>query len=538
MLMSTSGLGTACEGDSTMKRDLYIGLSFVAVLGTLGAGSYWLDHKSVAHAATTMAPRFEVDPLWPKPLPNHWLLGQTIGVSVDAQDHVWIIHRSSATLANNEKPLEMKTGECCQGAPPVLEFDQQGNLLNAWGNPTYHEGWPPAGNIHAIVVDKQHNVWISGSGRGNSIQKYTRDGKFLWDFGHRGPKVPAAQVKQNNQQTDIFPPGIGSFELDEDAREIFISDGFLNKRILVYDMDTGAFKRGWGGHGIPLSEIDNDPTPDYDISGPPPDQKQFAPALHCVHFSRDGLVYVCERGMNRIQVFTKQGKFVTSFQVAPNTPSRGEICDPRKFGMCGSTYNLTFSHDADQKYVFIADGTNDKVWIQDRKTGAVAGSIGDNGRMAGYFHWIDAIAVDCIIGIWHDERVTPQPVIVDLAFELDVRRAARDGYELGLHEPFLFAMVDLVGKQMGDQYPEVRDNAAPTILNNLFSNLSQGVSVDGSSRYDGAGNTYPQYLASCWQNGQWLLFGLHAGAVAQITCGRSSIQSSGGRSCRWGSGSY
>ena len=124
---------------------------------------------------------------------------------------------------------------------------------------------------------------------------------------------------------------------------------WISKRVLVYDMDTGAFKRGWGGHGIPLSEIDNDPTPPYDWkSGPPPDQKQFAPALHCVHISVDGLVYVCERGSDRVQVFTKQGKFVTSFFVHPSTPSRGTECGgpgSTMFGMCGTIYNLTFSHD-------------------------------------------------------------------------------------------------------------------------------------------------------------------------------------------------
>jgi hypothetical protein len=202
-------------------------------------------------------------------------------------------------------------------------------------------------------------------------------------------------IKQNNQDTDTFPGGIFFFDLDEDAHELYIVD---QKRVLVYDMNSGAFKRGWGGHGIPLSEIDNDPTPPYDWkSGPPPDQKQFAPALHCVHIATDGLVYICERGSDRVQVFTKEGKFVSSFYVHPSTPARGPECGgpgSTTFGMCGTIYNLTFSHDPQQKYVLIADGTNDKIWIQDRKDGTVAGSIGDNGRMAGQFHWIDAIAMD------------------------------------------------------------------------------------------------------------------------------------------------
>ena len=184
-------------------------------------------------------PVYQVDPFWPKPFKDpKWMMQAIPVMATDYEDHIWAISRS-----NDLRPDEgMATttpprGDCCVPAPEILEFDQQGNLLQAWGKPGYVDGWPPLGQIHTVVVDKQHNVWISGQGRGNGIQKFTRDGKLLWDFGHRGPKVPANQVKQNNQQTDIFPPGIGSFELDEDAREIFIADGFLNKRILVYDMD-------------------------------------------------------------------------------------------------------------------------------------------------------------------------------------------------------------------------------------------------------------------------------------------------------------
>jgi len=352
---------------------------------------------AVTSVATAQKPPvYKVDPAWPKPLPNKWSMQQIVSIAVDKDDHIWALNR-----ADDARPDELGAAttpprsECCVLGPEVLEFDTEGNVLKAWGNQTYVPGWP--GRLQTLGVDREGNVLMSGTMPGDSIIKFSSDGKLLWDFGHRGPKVPAQQVKQDNQQTAIFPPGIGSFEFDEDAHEIYISDGFLNKRILVYDLDTGAFKRGWGGHGIPLSEIDNDPTPPYDVSGPPPDQKQFAPALHCVHVSKDGLVYVCERGSDRIQVFTKQGKFVTSFFVHPSTQSRGEHCGgiwSMKDPPCGTVYNLALSRDPQQKYLLVADGTDNIVWVLDRKTGAVAGSFGGTGHYAGQLHWIDTIAVD------------------------------------------------------------------------------------------------------------------------------------------------
>jgi len=336
---------------------------------------------------------YKVDPFWPKmPLPNNWSMQQVVDIYVDRDDHVWIINRP-----DDARPDEIGAPRvaCCAKGPEIVEFDPEGNVVNSWTG-SAHPGWP--GRLQTIGVDRQKNVYVSGTRPGDSIIKFSRDGKFLWDFGHRGPKVPAEQVKMNNQQTDIFPPGIGAFDFDEDAREVYITDGFLNKRVLVYDMDSGAFKRGWGGHGMALSEITNEPTPPYDWSGgPPPDQKDFAPALHCVHLSRDKLVYVCERGMNRIQVFTTQGKFVKSFQVRPETPARGPQCGgiwSTTAPPCGTVYNLALSRDPQQRHILVADGTNNTVWVLDRQTGALVSSFGGNGRYAGQLHWIDAIKID------------------------------------------------------------------------------------------------------------------------------------------------
>jgi hypothetical protein len=347
-----------------------------------------------AHAQ--QAPVYRVDPYWPKPLPNRWSMQQIVDIYVDKDDHIWVLNRP-----DDARPDELSAmttpprGECCVLGPEVIEFDQEGNVLRSWGSQNYAPGWPV--RLQTLAVDRDLNVYLSGTTPGDSIIKFTQDGKFLWDFGHRGPKVPASQVKQDNQQTAIFPPGIGAFDFDENAREIYIADGFLNKRVLVYDMDSGAFKRGWGGHGIPLSEIDNDPTPPYDITGLPPDQKQFAPIVHCVHPSRDGLVYACERGSDRIQVFNKEGAFVKQFWVHPSTQARGPHCggpwsmtDPP----CGTVTNLTLSTDPQQKYILVADPVNNMVWILNRDDGKQVGSFGGNGRYAGQLHFIDSVAMD------------------------------------------------------------------------------------------------------------------------------------------------
>lgn len=347
-------------------------------------------------ASAQPSPAYRVDPFWPERLPNKWSMQQIVDIYIGPDDHIWALNR-----ADDARPDETGAArtpprqECCTIGPEVIEFDQEGKVLRAWGGPGYHPSFPV--RLQTLAVDREGNVWLSGNGPGEGIGKFSADGKFLWDFGHRGPRVPRAEVPQNNQQTDILAAGIGAFDFDEDAREIYIADGFLNKRILVYDMDTGAFKRGWGGKGQPLSAVDNDATPPYDVSGLPPDQEDFAPAIHCVHVSRDKLVYACERGSDRIQVFTTQGKFVRSIWVHPSTQARGQGCGSIWSTMdppCGTVYNLAFSHDSAQKYLFVADGTNNMVWIIERASGDTVGSFGGNGRYAGQLHWIDSVAVD------------------------------------------------------------------------------------------------------------------------------------------------
>jgi hypothetical protein len=317
---------------------------------------------------------------------------QVTGLWVEPKnDHVWFLNRGAVAegdeIGGGGNPPRI---ECCVRGPEVIELDPAGNVVSSFGGPGFHPLWPTA--LQTVIVDREGNVWVSGTAAQDSILKFSRDGsRLLWDFGHRPPREGFAE---NNQRTDMMVSK-GRFNLDEDAREIYVLN---QKRVLVYDMDNGTFKRGWGGHGMALAEISNDPIPPYNWTGaPPPEEKNFVPDLHFVEFDRDGLVYVGERGQNRISITTKQGKWVKNYHVAPSTPARGPDCgglQNTKMPPCGTTYKMVFSKDPGQTFLYVADGTNNRVWILERLTGKTVGSFGGNGRYAGQLHWINAIGTD------------------------------------------------------------------------------------------------------------------------------------------------
>jgi len=360
-----------------------LGVALVSSLAAQGARSQALDENG--------APVFKVDPFWPKPLPNRWSMQQVTGIHVDSMDHVWFLNRAAAADGDEiggDNPARI---DCCIRGPEVIELDQDGSVVHSWGGPGYHPLWPTA--LQTVIADTKGFVWVSGTGAQDSILKFTRDGKFVWDFGHRPPKEG---FTENNQNTDMMVSK-GRFQLDEMTNELYIIN---QKRVLVYDATTGAYKRGWGGHGMPLSEITNDRISSYTWNGgPPPEEKNFVPDLHFVEISKDRFVYVGERGQNRIEVFTTDGKFIKEFYVSPNTPGQrvtegcGSLANT-KFPPCGTTYKLALSRDPQQKYLYVADGTNNLVWILERESGKTLGSFGRNGKYAGQFHWINAVAID------------------------------------------------------------------------------------------------------------------------------------------------
>jgi DNA-binding beta-propeller fold protein YncE len=371
----------------TPRRNVLVGAGLLALFAVLAIGQALLERSVEAQSKTAVqAPRFEVDPLWPKPLPNHWILGSAIGVWVDSDDHIWIIHRSSATLGNNERPLELNQGECCAGAPPVLEFDQAGNLLRHWGGPGQGYEWPDSN--HGIFIDYKGNVWIGGNGGPDShVLKFTKDGKFLLQIGKKGARRKAGATAGGNEgdvagfvggsNDEVSFGRVAKIFVDEKANEAYIADGYLNKRVAVLDADTGKMKRWWGAYG---NKPDDTPLAAYDPAAPP--AQQFRNPVHCADLSVDRLLYVCDRVGDRLQVFTPEGKFVKEAFYEKNTKNAGSVWD------------IAFSKDAQQKYIFMADGVNEKVKIIDRQTLQELTTFGDGGRQPGSFYGVHSIAID------------------------------------------------------------------------------------------------------------------------------------------------
>ena len=391
-----------------MNRKLATGLALTGLAVALGVGSIVLEKKGKVEAAAVQAPMFEVDPLWPKPLPNHWLMGQTIGVSVDAQDNVWIIHRAGSLEAGEQHattnpPIAM----CCAPAPPVLEFDQAGNLLHHWGGPGKGYDWPDSN--HGITIDYKGNVWIGGNGRGkqaskpadgsmdesaasatqsyldNEVLKFTQDGQFLMQIGKPHSSKGSNDVENLRLPAKTF--------IDKQTNEVYVADGYGNHRVIVYDADTGKYKRHWGAYG---NKPDDTDLGNYNPDAPP--ALQFRNPVHCADMSVDRLLYVCDRANDRIQVFKPDGTFIKEAFIAKRTLGSG------------SAWDIAFSKDPQQKYIYLADGENDRIHILLRDTLEVLTTFGEGGRQPGEFYGPHSIATDSKGNIYVTETYRGQRV--------------------------------------------------------------------------------------------------------------------------------
>jgi sugar lactone lactonase YvrE len=352
-------------------------------------------------------------------MPNRWILGGVTGVAVDSRDHVFVLSIPDYFNARTEigSGTNPPTGECCTPAPAVLEFDATGALVANWGGPGEGYQWPTT--ARGIAVDDGGNVWIGGVGGNDTrVLKFSREGKFLMQIGKgvaaapaqptaapaatdtayagvsgraaggggrggagggrgrgggRGAGVPT--VPPNNASMESFG-GAASISFDAAANEAYIADGSRNHRVAVVDMNTGAIKRVFGAY----ANKPEDASPGA-YSPDKPASKQFG-AVSCAEVSRDGYVYVCDRTNDRVQVFKKDGSFVKEKVIAPKTLGDGSVWD------------VAFSADPQQKYLYVADGMNMKVWVLDRQSLDVLSSFGDGGRQPGQFYAVSAIATD------------------------------------------------------------------------------------------------------------------------------------------------
>ena len=385
------------------SRKFMLAAGVAGVLAILATGQAALHQNIIGSAnaqapGAIMVPVFRADGNWPKPLPNGWVIGSTIGLAVDTKDNVWIVHRPG-TLAQKESYLTRHEADCCTAAPDVLEFDQKGNLMHHFGQVAGHD-WPSSN--HGVTVDKAGNVWLGANGAAQPgppagsaeqfaprrpatpgatpgaegggeagryhdsfILKFSQDGQFLGEIG-------TANGSRGSLDTENVR-GVAQIRFLPDGT-LVAADGYGNHRVSEWDPVTMKLKRMWGAYGKPPSD---DPIPHYN-----PDSPQFGNPVHCAEPSGDGLIYVCDRTNNRIQVFKFDGSYVNQYPI--EVDSRGD----------GSAWEIAFSRDAAQKYMYISDGTNEKIHVWDRASMKELYWFGGGGRQPGQFYAVHSIVTD------------------------------------------------------------------------------------------------------------------------------------------------
>jgi len=327
-----------------------------------------VNHASTAAQPNRIdVPQFEPDPLWSEALPNKWVTGQVGGLAVDRHDNLWVFHRP-ATIPDGEKAASLNPpqAECCIPAPAVLEFNSSGKFLQAWGAPGAGYEWPAS--QHGIFVDDQDNVWLSGSGRDdNQILKFSASGKFLMQIGHAGKNTGSNDTENLGGPAGLF--------IYRKTNELFVADGYGNRRVIVFDAATGKYKRHWGAYGRRPDDTFKFPERAQFLQGPPP--PSFNTPVHAVLVTNDDTVYVADRSNNRLQIFKPDGTFVKDVFIA-----RGTLQNE------GTVHAFGTSIDPEQRFLYIVDGSNKVIRIFNRQTmeqvGSVGGHAGHNARE--FFH--------------------------------------------------------------------------------------------------------------------------------------------------------
>ena len=344
-----------------MRWRIITGWAVVALVITLGGGPSSFGHGPAVVASEAQeggVPQFEVDASWPS-MPNGWVTGQVSSITVDSNDVVWVLHRPRTVGEDQGTP-----------APPVIAFEQDGTFVRAWGGPADGYDWPA--NEHGIHVDPDGNVWVGGNSAqpesDDMLLKFTPEGELLLQIGGRARS-------SGNDDTDSLMRPAESF-VHAATGEVFVADGYGNRRVIVLDAETGEYKRMWGAFAnTPLdpSEASGEPA---GPEGPP----QFG-IVHGIEVSNDGLVYVADRGNSRVQVFDTDGTYRTQGFVNRGAESSSTVA------------GLAFSPDAEQRFMYSADQGNSHIHVIDRATLEVLDTFGSIGPAPGEFqalHHLDS----------------------------------------------------------------------------------------------------------------------------------------------------
>ena len=332
---------------------------------SLSVGMLWSCAPAPADESAELngdgIPAYEVDPSWPPELPNNWILGDVRGLFIEEEnDHLWVLHMPSSLTENRElgAATDPPYAECCISAPPVLELDPQGQVVQAWGGPGEGYVWPE-GSQHGIFLDHNDFIWI-GTSSVNHVVKFTRDGSHVLTIGEPGVDMGS------NDPTHLSGPA--NFYVEPETNEIFIADGYGNRRVVVFDAETGEYRRHWGAYG---EQPDDEYTYEYPVD--PTDPPLQYSTVHGIVGSNDGLIYVADRQGNRVQVFRQDGEYLMERFVRPET------------GGSGTGFSLALSRDPEQRFIYLIDGTNNKVWILGRGDLEILNSFGRTGRQISQF---------------------------------------------------------------------------------------------------------------------------------------------------------